>query len=752
MRFEQARWRARRLCVVVVALCGMATAGLRAGEAQRLDRYGDPLPAGAVARFVTLRLRPCGAVVFSADGKQLITGTGEGSAHLVFWDRATGRELRRLPCPATVLRLAPTPDGKRLAASVAFSSGPYNPVFDLESGRELFRFQGNHGTFTSDGKHLLSVYYANDMATQRIVGMWEVASGRRVRTWKMPDSSRLRPSPDAHSVAYCVGQDNVVLYDLERQAEIRRWNCPDVVYLAFSPDGKRLAAGGRSVRLWAVATGREEFTWDSGTESELVFSPDGKRLAWSGGDRRGIPAPLVLDVGRAEPGRVGPPTRNLSSQLALSPDGETLANNTDAYVLEVRDCATGLDVLSFDAASGRIFDLALSADGRFVMATEMLRRIVWDRRTGKVVARALSNLPEEDPATGLPLARMFSAGKPVRGGRWIETFGNALQRLQKHGLKTPDGQPTFTDFKGTIQEVVESADGRYLAVRESAGPHISGNVQFPVQTRVWETATGMPLEQVQPPPAEQLVLFSPDSRLYVTTSDAGIVHVWDLATGRLRAELHGHLPRCPIRSALFTPDHRMLITGGDDSQVLLWDLTGRAPDGIWHTAQHSEPRRLELWEQLVGVDGRLAQRAIWELAADPTGTVPFLGARLKPVSGPDPKNVAALIADLASEVFTRRDAAQARLQEMGEPALSALRAALRQGPPLEHARRLTKLIQGLTQAALVGERLRSLRVLEILERIATPEARVGVAALSEGLPGDRLTLAAQQTLSRFDAR
>ncbi len=52
--------------------------------------------------------------------------------------------------------------------------------------------------------------------------------------------------------------------------------------MAFSPDGKRLATGGREhiVKLWDAATGQELLTLKGylGYVSSVAFSPDGKRL------------------------------------------------------------------------------------------------------------------------------------------------------------------------------------------------------------------------------------------------------------------------------------------------------------------------------------------------------------------------------------------------------------------------------------------------------------------------------------------
>src|SRR5262245_61447203 len=85
----------------------------------RTDRYGDPLPADAVARLGTTRLHHANyvwSVAFAPDGMTVASAGLDDVIHV--WDTATGKERVQFAGHADSVRsVAFAPDGKLVASA-----------------------------------------------------------------------------------------------------------------------------------------------------------------------------------------------------------------------------------------------------------------------------------------------------------------------------------------------------------------------------------------------------------------------------------------------------------------------------------------------------------------------------------------------------------------------------------------------------------------------------------------------------------
>ncbi|HTU18961.1 MAG TPA: sigma-70 family RNA polymerase sigma factor [Gemmataceae bacterium] len=155
--------------------------------------------------------------------------------------------------------------------------------------------------FTPDGRNLVV------WTDERIVTMWDVATGRKRRqfigpSWggAHPPASKPLPytavlSPDGRLLAFGLQGDNrnpslLPVFDTTTGKEVRRFTpmADGACILAFSPDSKSLAWVGWSnatVYLGEIASGREQrrFMGHSGRVISLAFSANGKMLI-SGSD------------------------------------------------------------------------------------------------------------------------------------------------------------------------------------------------------------------------------------------------------------------------------------------------------------------------------------------------------------------------------------------------------------------------------------------------------------------------------------
>jgi RNA polymerase sigma factor (sigma-70 family) len=685
------------------------------------------------------------ALAFSHDGKLLAaTGFDKG---LRLWDVATGRQIHELCKGEGVAaggvefsqNLAFAPDDKTLASTCG--AEPIS-LWDVATGARLRQLKGHRTSlrfvdFSRDGHILIA-------AGEDAFRLWDIAEGKERQSFGEKCTNACL-SWDGKSLASSHAGGLVRLWDVATGKSIREWRTPgdDMRTMAFSPDGKRLATGGgwnSAVHVWDVASGQEVQPRGTheGTIRALAFAGDGKTLLAGSSDRRVCRWDLGTRTAKRSPVFDG--TRPITA-MTLSPDGRSVATvewDGDA-VIRIHDLATGKVILSLGKPAARFSRLAYSPDGTTLASagSDLVIRL-WDLSKRqeirqfhgpKVLITCLALSPD-----GRLLAAVDSheSGTTHKVHLWDLASGRELPPLGREAV---------------IDSIAFSPDARILAVA-GRGPGIE----------LWEVASGKRIHKLNwaeirrewylTPGSTQQMAFSNDGRLLASGGSGKrpedhAIHLWDVVTGHSLGHFEGH--PSAVTELAFGPDDQTLASGGTDSAILLWDVGRRRP--------RLARRRLSSgalnarWDDLAGADAARAYQAIWELAAAPEDSVPFLKARLavgdtvgKPV------DVDRLIADLDSDRFQERDRATRELERLGFDAEPALRRALDKRPSLEMRRRLERLLDGLESSS---QWMRSLRAVQVLEYSATPEAGKTLQSLSQGAAGSRLTRDANAALARL---
>jgi RNA polymerase sigma factor (sigma-70 family) len=533
-------------------------AGAAASKPAKAEAPADPLPAGAVLRLGSTRLRHGTSVsqlALSPDGTQV---AAYGDGQLSLWDTRTGGALRRVGLPAQADRLGQRLE--RFQASLAWlADGRGIVMLQGSDTRDVARLQGSDG---------LVWEFTDEKAVPKIPPHWGVALGT------------MAAQPDDNESDWCY---------------------------AVSPDGKTLAVGRGRI-----------LSKDVGPFSPIIVGahpaePLDKdraillRPLKTGAAVSELPAPKEL---AGQPGNC--------KALLFTPDGKRLVafnQVKDGHQVFVRDLATGKEIARFKAPRPTVIHpgedvipaqsaprrVAVS-DATLAIALESGDTGLWDLATGKERNLATDHVPgapwqqvgaaEAWRYTGTTAVAFAPDGKTLAtGGRdglvklWDVASGRRLRTLEQQYTPVEalawsrDGRTVASAGRDGVIRLWDAATGKDLCPQPGHRGGVFRTVLSPDgktavtagwdrTVRCWDTATGRELRVLAGFVNELAV--SPDSRTVLASVPEGGLRTWDLATGRETTPTD--LPNGLKFGALaFTPDGRRLVTAsGPHVTVLDW--------------------------------------------------------------------------------------------------------------------------------------------------------------------------------------
>lgn len=230
----------------------------------------------------------------------------------------------------------------------------------------------------------------------------------------------------------------------------------------------------------------------------------------------------------------------------------------------------------------------------------------------------------------------------------------------------------------------------------------------------------------------------------MTSTNLSRVSYYEVATGQQILSLP--LPAGVMKSSWGSGGQ--LLATASHSSIRIWDL--RLSRVLLGIKKDLGPKVLDkLWSDLAAEDAAVAYQAIWTLSAAPSKAVVFLKSHLQPIPVKEVP-LERLVADLDSAVFAIRDKASQELKKLDRVAEDYLRQTAKDKKhSLEMQRRLKAILEFLERHPLSREELRQVRAVQVLETIASAEARRSLETLAQGWSAARQTLEARESLQRL---
>jgi WD40 repeat protein len=448
--------------------------------------------------------------------------------------------------------------------------------------------------FSPDGQFVAA---GGDSADATVI-LWQIETGVVAHKLAGPTASILsmnfRTGDQGQTLVFAYSYDNAYReWNVETGALIRTVTVSNAaVGMTLSPDGRRALAsegnGGALVNVSSWTRLAVNFTPSMQGVRSNTISPNG-RLALIGTDAGEVilvSLPVSNEIRRfhAEGGL---------STVDISPDGRyLLTGSMRTGTAMLWDIQTGQEVRRLEGLLPAFTSARFSPDGRQALlgssdafdGGSAGQAVLWDIATGDIIHEWTEFKYFPRSAAFSPDGRTALVGTLQWGTAWEEEGGGELVLLD---LITGKEVWRF-EATSAILDISFSPDGRRAVTANS--------VYGPVT--LWDVATGQPVRQFEH--FSHSVLFTSNSRYFLTDSGGGFIYLVDAETGANVRVFMGSTSS--FWSIAVSPDQQYLLAGGEGGLLVMWNFeTGkRSPHFQGHGSSTST------WNVVFSPDGQTA--------------------------------------------------------------------------------------------------------------------------------------------------
>lgn len=476
--------------------------------------------------------------------------------HLAIWDLVTVEMRHHISYHSdTINRLVLTPDGK---SAVTASNDGLVIVSDLISGKFQHVLSRHTGIVTdvavsTDGEIAVSV------SEDRTIYIWDLTTGSVRRELFGHESG--------------------------------------IYQVALSSDGKTIVSL-QTIELWVwdVKTGRYIYVFKENSDEfnidNLIITPDNQTVVFSSASRYSSDLYIQMcDLKTGACRRIVSGHLDSISQIAITPDGQTLISASNDQTVRVWDFNTGACLQVLYGHSGAVNHVAVSPDGyTLVSASQDKNLYVWDIRQAHrskpdVKTSHLGSVTDLQVLPNSKTAVSVSTDGSV--GVWDTAIGQLRLVLRSEDARisqvviTPDGHTAVAALLSTLQ-LWNLTTGQYWY---STGSHYSSVSHIALtpdgQTIlssssngliwVWDVLTFKQQRSFSDHTTDvNYLAISADGKTALSASKDTTVRVWDITSGLCHHVLSGH--SAEVTHVMFTPDGKTAVSTSQDYTLRVWDI------------------------------------------------------------------------------------------------------------------------------------------------------------------------------------